>query len=426
MSTPLENLISDATSLLNNKLYAEAAKVLHKHREQLGRNPSNLSTVLATLQPNAHTIVVAVVLRTRLAATNVEENIDSLHATVAEFIKECDILQLAHVQNYVCDILEDYGRLLVAANCPFRGINVLSMAVRKLLLCTSQQHITGAHHTLLHLCLMAKCLKPAQTLLQCQCLDIAKENEGVNIMRYLLYFYYGGLVFCALKKFDRAQHFFNICISTPAFAISHIMVEAYKKFIIVSLIQDGKVPKLSKHTSGLVPRFIRPISQLYVELNAAYLNGPDALHQCINQHQQVFTKDGNIGLVKQLWASQQRKCIQRLTKTFLTLSLSDVAARVHLDKPQDAQTHLLNMIEQKEIYASINQKDGMVLFKDNPERYDTQETLDLMNEKLEKIEALERQIGEMEEAIVVDPRYIHKVASPVDDDLAIFLGSSQS
>lgn len=49
------------------------------------------------------------------------------------------------------------------------------------------------------------------------------------------------MIYTAVKNFDRALYFFEVCISTPAAAMSHIMLEAYKKFVLVSLILHGKV-----------------------------------------------------------------------------------------------------------------------------------------------------------------------------------------
>lgn len=46
-------------------------------------------------------------------------------------------------------------------------------------------------------------------------------------------------------------------ITTPAMAVSHIMLEAYKKYILVSLILHGKVQPLPKYTSQIVGRFIK-------------------------------------------------------------------------------------------------------------------------------------------------------------------------
>lgn len=58
---------------------------------------------------------------------------------------------------------------------------------------------------------------------------------------FLLYYYYGGMIYTAIKNYERALYFFEVCISTPAMAMSYIMLEAYKKFILVSLILHGKV-----------------------------------------------------------------------------------------------------------------------------------------------------------------------------------------
>lgn len=55
-------------------------------------------------------------------------------------------------------------------------------------------------------------------------------------------------------------------------------------------------------------------------------------------------RDGNIGLAKQVVSSLYKKNIQRLTKTFLTLSLSDVASRVQLASPAEAEKYVLRMV----------------------------------------------------------------------------------
>lgn len=51
-----------------------------------------------------------------------------------------------------------------------------------------------------------------------------------------------------------------------------------------------------------------------------------------------------MGLVKQVASVLYKKNIQRLTKTFLTLSLSDVASRVGLPGPSDAEKYILHMV----------------------------------------------------------------------------------
>lgn len=58
---------------------------------------------------------------------------------------------------------------------------------------------------------------------------------------FLLYYYYGGMIYTAVKNFERALYFYEIVITTPAMTVSHIMLEAYKKYILVSLLINGKV-----------------------------------------------------------------------------------------------------------------------------------------------------------------------------------------
>lgn len=50
-----------------------------------------------------------------------------------------------------------------------------------------------------------------------------------------------------------------------------------------------------------------------------------------------------------------KKNIQRLTKTFLTLSLSDVASRVQLSGPAQAETYILNMVHSNYYFNYITQ-----------------------------------------------------------------------
>lgn len=58
---------------------------------------------------------------------------------------------------------------------------------------------------------------------------------------FLLYYYYGGMIYTAMKNYNRALYFFEVVATVPSMVVSHIMLEAYKKYILVSLILEGKV-----------------------------------------------------------------------------------------------------------------------------------------------------------------------------------------
>lgn len=60
-----------------------------------------------------------------------------------------------------------------------------------------------------------------------------------------LYFYYGGIAQLACKLFGKAIEFFELVVSVPAVVGSAIMVAAYKKYILCSLISYGEVRMLA-------------------------------------------------------------------------------------------------------------------------------------------------------------------------------------
>lgn len=105
----------------------------------------------------------------------------------------------------------------------------------------------------------------------------------------------------------------------------------------------------------------------------------------------------------QVAASLIKKNIQRLTKTFLTLSFIDVANKVQLSGAAEAERYILNMIKSGEIHATINQKDGMVVFKDDPEKYNTPEMFVSIQNDIKQIMELNKQVVRMEEEIKLNP-----------------------
>lgn len=201
-------------------------------------------------------------------------------------------------------------------------------------------------------------------------------------------------------------------------AVSHIMLEAYKKYILVSLILHGKVQQLPKYTSQIVGRFIKPLSNAYHELAQVYAsNNPSELRAVVSRHGETFTRDNNSGLVKQCLSSLYKKNIQRLTKTFLTLSLQDMASRVQLSGAQEAEKYVLHMIEDGEIYASINQKDGMVCFHDNPEKYNNPAMLHKIDQEMLKCIEVDEKLKSMDQEITVNPQFVQKSMGMQEDDV---------
>ncbi|EDO40191.1 predicted protein, partial [Nematostella vectensis] len=106
--------------------------------------------------------------------------------------------------------------------------------------------------------------------------------------------------------------------------------------------------------------------------------------------------------------------------TFLTLSLSDMANRVQLSSPKEAEEHILRMIEDGEIYASINQRDGMVCFHDNPEKYNNPKMLKKIDQEMRLFQQLDEKLQQMDRQLAVNPQYVQKtMSSHAEEDVGI-------
>lgn len=53
------------------------------------------------------------------------------------------------------------------------------------------------------------------------------------------------MIYLAVRNLNRALYFFEVAITTPSHAVSHIMLESYKKYILVSMLLHGKVKILN-------------------------------------------------------------------------------------------------------------------------------------------------------------------------------------
>jgi len=394
--------------------FTELVDFLNKHADTLHRlNTSTvLNTALETLDIQQHSLGVLAVLRARLLQTAVTEW-DDLFNRIVIFILECNGEQVRYWAPKFADLCHLFTNELVQRNTPILGIPALLKAVLKLQL--NEASLTSVHSDVCRLCLAAKCFAPAiNSILSIDYVNIAQE-AAEDPKHILLYFYYGGMIFTALKMFDKALYYFEACVTVPTFAVSHIMMEAYNKYLLVSLIVNGDKPKeasaLPKYTSAVVSKYIRPLSSAYHDLvNGFYTNQTSELENVITRNSTQYENDGNMGLVRQVSVAQTRANIKRLTKTFVTLSLDDVATRIGLASPQDAEKQIVAMIQEGSIHARISQKDGMVQFDANPERFNSVSMLSDLEKRVSTCIALNNQITQMEEDIVLSASYIKKAS----------------
>ncbi|KAL6042068.1 COP9 signalosome complex subunit 3 [Balamuthia mandrillaris] len=382
--------------------------LLKKNEELLFKNLPHLDEILSILDPNLNTLAWIHILGIKAVVASSDPL--TFVGQVSRLIKEGNTQQIrlspfkfSRVCSRYAEIYRNEGRALAC-------IRPLRMALQKLR--PNSDTLTPLHADFLQMCLLAKDYRAALPVLAEEVLAIADpERYGFKPVDLLRYFYYGGMVYVGVKQFEQALEFFKQGFSAPAVVLSAVMVECYKKFVLVSLLLHGTLAPVPKYTPSVVQRYLKSACPQYQELiNAFATRSTDEVHKVATQHAEAFQKDNNFGLVKQCIQALYRSNINRHTQTYLTLSLDQIAETVKLASPKDAEKAILGMIEEGKIFATVDQKGGMVSFHESPEAYNTNDMLNFLDLQIHNSIDMARKLKTVDQEISSSIPYLQKTA----------------
>ncbi|KAJ4834305.1 COP9 signalosome complex subunit 3 [Turnera subulata] len=379
---------------------------LHGYLKQteglLHAESTRLLPLLDRLDPATHSLGYLYILEACTSGPVSKEQAKSLVLVLARFITSCTAQQIRLAFDKFVAVCKRFKDQVLLIEDPLRGVAPLLEAVLKLR--SSSEHLTPLHPDFLQLCLLAKCYKTGLSILEDDIFEVDHPRD------LFLYCYYGGMICIGQKRFRKALELLHNAVTAPMSSINAIAVEAYKKYVLVSLIHNGQFStSLPKYASSPAQRNLKNLCQPYIELANSYSTGKILeLETYVQANSGKFESDNNLGLVKQVVSSMYKRNIQRLTQTYLTLSLQDIANTVKLNSAKEAEMHVLQMIQDGEIYATINQKDGMVRFLEDPEQYKTCEMIENIDSSIQRIMNLSKKLTAMDELMSCDPLYLAK------------------
>eukprot|EP00258_Populus_trichocarpa_P001259 XP_002300091.2 COP9 signalosome complex subunit 3 isoform X2 [Populus trichocarpa] len=370
--------------------------------EFLHNESTRLLPFLEQLDPTLHSLGYLYILEACTSWPVTNDQARRLVLILSRFLTSCVADQIRLAPEKFIAVCKSFKDQVLMLEAPIRGVVPLLEAVKKL---RSSEHLTTLHPDFLQLCLLAKCYKTGLSILEDDIFEVDQPRD------FYLYCYYGGMICIGQKCFQKALELLHNVVTAPMSSINAIAVEAFKKYVLVSLIYNGQFStSLPKYTSSAAQRNLKTICQPYIELANTYSIGKiSELEPYIQTNREKFDSDNNLGLVKQVVTSMYKRNIQRLTQTYLTLSLQDIANTVQLSSPKEAEMHVLQMIQDGEIYATINQRDGMVRFLEDPEQYKTCEMIEHIDSSIQRIMTLSKKLTAMDELISCDPLYLAKV-----------------
>lgn len=294
---------------------------------------------------------------------------------------------------------------------PMNGIIPLKSVIVKL--CDGRpNHLTPLHTKLALLCILSKAYDSGLEATSAPMYQVESRRNGMLIEDYLAYHYYAGKIACVLKKFEKALEHFQAVLSAPTDnCVSAIQIEAYKKYTLVSLLVHGKTTSSLKTASSMVlnrcENAAKPYKLLATQFEASV--GAAKLGKVAEeQGKKEFEKDENWGLVKQVVRALTKMKIQRLNKTYVTLSLEDIAKKAELKDAQEAERYVTEMIFDGSISAVVSQREGMVSFLDEQLSADTNNMADRLKAKIQEAFSLSAKLKSMERKLEVHPNFVRK------------------
>jgi len=180
----------------------------------------------------------------------------------------------------------------------------------------------------------------------------------------LEYFYLSSVAFIGLRRWEEALAALEHVITYPARdgAVSKLMVEAYKKWVLVGVLLEGKALPLPKTVTSKSAKDFHAIGKPYDAVAQIFETGSAfrLKAECDHGHG-VWLQDHNTGLILNILNAYQRFQILNLGATYLTISIVEILTATQsaetgarFSGPQEMENLIQDMIQEGSLKAEIS------------------------------------------------------------------------
>ncbi|KAM5352439.1 hypothetical protein ACJ41O_005162 [Fusarium nematophilum] len=327
---------------------AAVTRLLASQRKVIGENTRQ---ILERLDPSTNSIAFIAILHSSLELSNPPPGIDrsSLLDETLRFLLNFDALQIRYVGLSLRKLLEHVatGRLFTPA------VAAEAIATAMLRIDPSGSMFTSTHLTLVKYAYSASWVEPALKVLD---RDITffpgmagqKDakllcdgsltpaayisvdtglTESVKTVTVLEYNLLSALCYMSRRDWAKAHRALERVITHPSKekGVSKIMDEAYKRWLLVGLLKDGKEPTLPAYTALSAKNTYSTLGTPYKNV-AGHFSTTNAgqLKTEVDSNRQVWEDDSNSTLVAEVVAAYQKWQIINLREIYKQISISQL------------------------------------------------------------------------------------------------------
>lgn len=230
-----------------------------------------------------------------------------------------------------------------------------------------------------------------------------------------------------MKNYKQAMECLTMCCTAPSESLSLIQVDAYKKYVLISLIRKQTLVQLPRYTPRILTRYFPKICAEYKELSTAFdsnansdVIGKAKLKKIIEKNVDVYMTDFNYGLVKQVIVACDKHAVKKLTSVYTKLSMKRVQTLCQFESEQEAKKVVLSMIQNGDLSASLD-ADGVVTFYDGTITESDKETLLRIQNGIEKTlglwNGLDRQMLDVKQSKAYVEKSLNLPSANMDADM---------
>lgn len=201
----------------------------------------------------------------------------------------------------------------------------------------------------------------------------ANNNESA---RYL--FYLGKIKATQLEYSEAFKNLNQAIRKAPQNAAIGFKQSATKLLVVVQLLL-GEVPERYVFRDQHLRLALHP----YLQLTQAVLAGDLAKFTIVlEKYSDKFMKEGTMTLINRLRHNVIKTGIRSVAQAYSKISLADVAEKLQLDSPEDAEYIIAKAIHDGVIEASIDHEHGFMESKNSSDVYSTNEPLKAYHERI--------------------------------------------
>jgi COP9 signalosome complex subunit 3 len=251
----------------------------------------------------------------------------------------------------------------------------------------------------------------------------AKLTGKIKYIEILEYFLYSGMVFIGLRNWETALQCLESAVTYPAKegSVSKVMLDAYKKWILVGLLLEGKLLPLPKTTSNSAARCYHVMAKPYETFAQIFENGSASrLKAEAEAASAIWRDDHNEGLVVHVLAAYQKFQIRALANVYSKISIPEIVSQttsaetgIKLPSAQAGEALIRSMIQLGELHARLSPPTtsgpSILTFSPTGQVLTEHEMQRELTTSAERIKSLTKEVKQTDRMLTHDKEYIKHV-----------------